>query len=599
MPNGTKFGDFTFDGSYADLRDHATWAYDQLSQPCTNRENIIDEIAGRNYSDDGGTSDRRSINLMEMYMSVFLRANFSREPSVSVSTDFQDKKMTADMLERAGRYTLKRCNAGGVWTAAVAEGLIGGMGMVKYGLKQSGTVQMLNNDIPVAEPTMRAVRLPDMLLDVAADNAYEMDFLGDFFRMTRQEIESSPLFANVSSDELASLAERQGSSNRVGNNSRRLSMMAQNRPTREFRQKVDCVDICVPSQGIILTCDALFELGHPLAERKYYGRNDPRNLGPYELLVYTPLPGEIVGLPPLSNLQDLHVAVNELWNKAVRDAVEAKQILYAQAAARQDADRTMKAPNGQVVFGNTPAEMMRELRFRGADPNTVMLVMQGEQLFNRRSGNMDALAGLGPQAETLGQDKLIQEAASRKIEDMQQQTETFVLFGIEKLMWYPFTDPLINIPLSYSVPGWDEFSAQDTLTREDIRGEYLDYNFGLVPHSINRLTPQQRVAAAVRMFELCQPLLEMAATQSGDLFQVREFIESIAELSGVSDIVEDWFIHTSPSRFGERKAVGQPPAKGAFSRREYVRRGAPRPAGQNDQQMNQLMSLAMSNTEAG
>ena len=597
MPNGKKYGEFTFEGSYSDLEDHVTWAYDQLDDACKNREAVIDEIAGLHYSSDGGTEDRRSINLMEMYLSVFLRANFSREPSVSVTTDYQENKMTADMLERAGGFLLRRADAGGVWTDAVSEGLIGGMGMVKYGLKQSGTLQMQNNNVPVAEPAMRSVRLPDMLLDVAADNRYEMDFVGDFFRMSQQEIEASPLFANVNRDELAGLAEQQGNA-RLGKNGRRMTILGQNRPKREFRPKIDLVDIYIPSQGIILTCDSSFELGRPLMERPYYGRVDPRNLGPYELLVYSPLPGEIVGLAPLSNLRDLQVAVNELWNKATRDALAAKQFMYAQAAAQRDAERMKKAENGEVIFGNTPADMVREMRVRGADPATVMLVMQGEQLFNRRAGNMDALAGLGPQAETLGQDELIQQAASRKIEDMQQVTETHVFNGIAKLMWYPFTDPLIQVPLSYRIDGWDEFVDVYTMTREDIRGEYTDYNYGIVPHSINRLTPQQKVAAAVRMYELAAPLLEMAASQSGDVFQVREFIKSIAELSGVQDIVEDWFIHTTPARFGMQSPVGNAPKKSPFSRREYIRKGAPKPPGNNDQQMSQLMSMAMSNGEA-
>lgn len=582
---------------YADLipllKSHVQDSNDQLALPRRNRRNILREMVGM-HQFPGGTDDRRPVNLIEMFSTTFVRANISRAPAVRVSTSIAPLKTLANSLSLAQNVVMKRMDIERTWASAVAASMVG-LGVTYYGLGTSGdTIQIGDDKFAVARPIARNITLDDFIIDMNA-TSFEpecLDFIGHYSVMPIRNILNNPYF----DQEMAALLRpmRGMARDRDHGGEERADSIAHGQGSwRVVRDKVELITLAIPSEGIVMICDAALSLPRPLKIRRHYGPGTH----PYELLGFTEVDGNLLPLAPLTNLQDLHLMVNELFNKASRDALAEKTLLYAQASAKRDADTVTNAANGSTVIGMNPPEMLKEVHFRGANPNTIATLMQGKMLFNSQAGNIEALAGLGPQSDTLGQDRMIVASASQKLEDMKKASMKAFKAGCERIGYYLFTDPYLEVPITFRLDKFKDFEATDVLRAEDIRGDFIDFNFDIVPFSQIDMTPRQKLQSVLEIFQTIAQFIPMAA-QQGEIFQVGEFMRSIAELANVEDVVGGWFLSGEP----QTEAIGTLPAKvGGGKGGEYIHRNVSgtSPQGQDVRQIQALLSAGASNDGGG
>lgn len=60
------------------------------------------------------------------------------------------------------------------------------------------------------------------------------------------------------------------------------------------------------------------------------------------------------------------------------------------------------------------------------------------------AGNLDVLGGLSAQSDTLGQDRILNQSANQRINDMQSRVYSFTTKVIEALGWYVWNDPTLE-----------------------------------------------------------------------------------------------------------------------------------------------------------
>jgi len=131
-------------------------------------------------------------------------------------------------------------------------------------------------------------------------------------------------------------------------------------------------------------------------------------------------------------------------------------------------------------------DRIREITFGGADERGYEHLALLRQYFSEIAGNTDILGGLAAESPTLGQDQMLWTNASIRVDDMRQQVHAFTRRIVEKLAWYLWTDPLIDLPLVKRTGG---VQREVTFSAETREGDFLDYNFDIEPYSLRPDSP--------------------------------------------------------------------------------------------------------------
>ena len=222
-------------------------------------------------------------------------------------------------------------------------------------------------------------------------------------------------------------------------------------------------------------------------------------------------------------------------------------------------------------------------------------------MFSYFAGNLDSLGGLSPQSETIGQDKLLSEAASSRLKQMAERTVDFAVGIFEALAWYEWTDPVKVRHIEKEIPGMD-MSVRSEWSAQTRQGDFEDYDFDIDVYSMQDDSPStklQKIGAALERFVF--PILPSLEQQGGKI-DFQELVALIARLGNIpelNDIV----------RFQSIETMGmQPPAGGASAEpgmpvnttRNYVRSSRPGAtrAGKDDVMARLLMGGTVQGSEA-
>jgi hypothetical protein len=264
--------------------------------------------------------------------------------------------------------------------------------------------------------------------------------------------------------------------------------------------------------------------------------------------------------------------VGKLFRKCGRQAERQKTITGVRTGAEKDGSRVLKASDGDMIGLDDP-KSTQEYKYGGVDPQTLAFLIQTKDLASYMWGNLDALGGLSPQADTLGQDQLLTANASKRIEDMQDRTVEFVKDVTTDLAWYLFTDPLIEMPLVKRVPGTD-IEIPTAFRAEDREGDFLDYNFDIEPYSMQHQSPGMRIQTLMEIFErLLAPAMPMLEAQ-GITINFEAFLQTISKYRNMPELQDILVFSGPPQSYGEGP-VGQPPKQSPVTTRRYERVNRP------------------------
>lgn len=264
--------------------------------------------------------------------------------------------------------------------------------------------------------------------------------------------------------------------------------------------------------------------------------------GPYEMLALARLPSNLMPIPYIAIIYDLHILLNELARGIRRRAEAEKNIGLYPLNKERDAEAIRDSQDGQLVGVTVPGEI-KEFRFGGVDPRAYEPVQFFQMWQNRIAGNPDLLGGQAARSETLGQDQILMQQASIRINRARQRVQTFVQRIIEKIAWFVWTDPHTSQELTMEVKGMKIPMRWDAGVRE---GDFLDYNFSIQPYSMTPDSPDmqyQRTMEIVR--DVIVPLAPIAASQ-GTFPNIQELVALLCKKRNIKDS-DLWWTQGTPA----------------------------------------------------
>lgn len=469
------------------------------------------------------------------------------------------------------------------------------VGCVKCGHMDSGYLVHGPDNQTVAGTVPRATSIGfDWLVrDVTATLPHEMRYVGNGYRMAYADLADNEQYDQTVVRKLWATSKYTSTQypTRIGDNDEPLSreMLDRAVDSDDMEPMCDVFDLWLPADGVVAT----YALNGPMMF------TDPKLLctvdwdgdrqGPYQLLTLSDAPENMLTGGPAARLRILHKLINSIARKQATRARGQKQVNVFRPGAQKDADQIRMAGDGEWRAVDD-TENVKPFVVPGPDPNLQMFAKDVFGWFDRFAGNLQAAAGLGPQAGTAAQDELIHTQVSRRESFQLQRVVSFterVSVNLANLIW---NDESLFIPLEYQIPN-TQYKVPVDWKPGQRKGRFEDYNIRVDPYSMPYQSPQQAMQGVMGFLQgVMLPSVQMWQQQGH--IDWAQLVEMWSELNNLPQIQRVWVSDVMPNSDqpqpqGKAPAIPQPPK--TYKRTPRNSNGA---ATQRAEQGNSLLAMA-------
>ena len=562
-------------GWYRRLRRSMNESDRRLKDSVDQHAKFLKAIAGDEYANSG--ADPTPVNFLSLATSIYTRFLASRNPNVMVRSKRRELVDYGDKLKVALDHLIKEISLGRTLAESVMQAMTS-MGIVKIGITDSDRDGVDGYEHDAGQIYVDPVYYEDWFHDMNARRLEAAHFMGNWYRLPVDYVRSSDIFKNKrdlmpdNRDESSGLPSNRFSSLELS--------MGKHLFTEDYRDMYDLGDVWLPYEQVMVTVHRWDENRGPLVEKEWDGPEG----GPYSTLGFGGLPGNVVAKPPCADWYQRHALLNTLFTKLSNQALEQKSIGIATRGAAGDGEEINKTKNGQMVTVDNPGEV-QEMSFGGPDQLVLAFMLQLKQLFSYFGGNIDVIGGLSSAAPTLGQEQLMQQGSTQRLNDMQDATTDFTREIIRKMAWYEWYHPdkqmIMDLPidgLSYDIEF--EWSSE---TRE---GDLLDYFIELHPHSTRSRTPGEVMQSLHQLTtQVLLPLQQAGATQ----LDVDKLIAEYVELADLKPELRDVVKAIDPATLPQQQNGSGRAMQSPVTTRNYNRTSQGQQQNPDEQLMLSLM----------
>lgn len=573
-----------------------------LRTPRQNRFDMVRQYVGRRWSDEGAPQTV-PCNLISQYVGIVGRKLIAHNPRVMLSTWSHRARPVVKAMQDWANKEIERIDLVDTLSECVLDGLFS-IGVCKVALATPGDAALAGWKLQAGQPFAEAIDLDDFVFDVHCRKLREAGFMGHRYRVPLATIRESKLYSrdrktlSASYDQLYNMEGDE----RIGI----LGRTTLGGDEEEYEDFVDLWEIYLPRHKVVITLrdDNLTgastggdvkadpHFGKALRIQKWLGPDE----GPYHILGFGRVPGNPMPKAPVQDLYDLHISINNMHRKLLRQAHDYKRWTAVQGGAASDGSRIMEVNDGDIIRVDNPDKMVT---MEASVPNQqlYMLFAQMKELFSWLSGNLDVMGGLSPQGDTATQENLLNANSSAAINEMQQRTVDFSSSVIKSLCWFWHHHPQQVMKSEYQVPGQKGMSVVRRvhpfgqgrgprgLRRLARDHSWDDMAVKVDPYSMPHLTPQQRLQMLNQIVQQTYIPMAQIAQQQGVSLDYSAYLDKVGQYMDDPDLGEILTVGEPPQQSGDSGGGGgAPPTAGpppATTTRNYVRRSLGKQGDQN------------------
>ena len=507
------------------------------------------------------------VNMLKLAVQISIRSLAARSPRVLISTREPSLRATAANLELAVNDIPLEIGFEETLRQFVLEALFT-IGVCKIGLSKVSEIM----GVPYGKPFVDIITMDNYFVDMTAEHRSEIQYEGNDYWLTVDAIKE---LGWLTKDKLRELGDGPGEA--VGSDDR-AGVGSSDESKQPFKKRIWVRDVWLPEERRIVTYAP--KLDKLLNDEAFDG---PKH-GPYYVLGFSDVPGSLLPLSPVSVLRDLNELANALFRKLGCQADDQKRVLGFPGGDDEGVQNFKGAKDGEGIqyAGAEPTK----LEAGGIDAGTLAFYGQCREHCSYVGGNLDALGGLAPQTETLGQDKLLTESASAQQRDMQAATVSVVREMFRALAWYEWHDPVGERTLEKPIPGIPGKSIPVKWNRESRQGDFDEFSLEIDVYSLMDDSPNLRLQRLGLILErYVFPLLPEIQRQGGEL-DVPALIGMVAKLADFREL-HDIVVFTGEPQPTD---TGQPTGQPSETKRTYEHTSKPAPASQASDMLNQFLN---------
>jgi len=409
------------------------WSIKQMAKPRQLRIDAIRQYVGAHYADNGNEK-RVPTNFLELAVTIYTRQLAARAPRVMIEANAPSLRPYAKNMELAINQIPDEIQLGNTLRKAVVEAMFA-FAVAKVGIASSGKVSLGHDEGSVF---VDLVSLDDYFCDMSATTRDSIQYEGNDYWVCLEDAQAMAGGEKVEADKHTIIGSQ---------GEQRADGVSVSEGADLYEEKVWLRDVWLPESKKVVTYGV--KSGKLLRTVDW---NGPA-CGPYHVLGFSDVPGNLFPLPPVALWRDLHELGNNLFRKLGRQADSKKTVAAFQGGNDDDANALKNASDGEGIkySGQKP----ESITVGGIDAPTLAFYMQVRDLFSYFAGNLDTLGGLAPQSSTVGQDKLLAQSASARLKTMSEQTIDFAKGIFKSLAFYEWEDPVKERTIEKFVPGTD------------------------------------------------------------------------------------------------------------------------------------------------
>ena len=493
---------------------------------------MVRQFVGGSWS-DGGAPDRVPVNFLEMALNIYRRQVAARAPRIIVRSKNGDNVSFADDLEIAVNLAIEDMRFDDTMRKWVLEAMFG-MGILKVGLAPSSQKEVMGFTHDPGQPFADVVDFEDFVFDITAKRWDQVQFCGNRYSLPLEAIKDLKMFPRK--EAVAETYRRNTNEGGDETISNLVDDGGSAYSNQTYMELVELWDIWLPYDNVVATFQTSPDGGIDAREPLRVVEWDGPEGGPYHLLSFGDIPGQIMPLPPAALMIDLHELGNRVFRKLGRQADRQKTITLVASSNQDDGRRISAANDGDAIAVDRP-EATKEIRYGGVDQAGLAFFQQLRQLTSYFGGNLETLGGLNNATNTASQEQLVKGQATMRISDMQERATDAATKVIKTISYYMWTDPVRAYRIPKKIPGTDMIIQSD-LKPERRDGEFLDYAIEIIPFSMQSRTPSERLQTAMQIMQTyilpMAPLLQ----QRGLVPDIEAFLKMSAELSGAPEVMD-------------------------------------------------------------
>jgi hypothetical protein len=233
--------------------------------------------------------------------------------------------------------------------------------------------------------------------------------------------------------------------------------------------------------------------------------------------------------------------------KLIAQAGAQKDLLAVGGSADKDSKTVIDAPDRAAIRVDNP-DKLKPLHFPGADPGNQAFGLALWDLINKLGGNIEAMAGLGAQAGTATQEKIINANSSATVADMQELTLQLIASVADALCWYYHYHPELVMKTSWAAesdptlqvptPVYPARTPRKAPTDRIRDFPYEALQVRIDPYSLQHQTPQGKLAFILQVVTQVLTPLAPLLMQDGVKIDANNLLQKLSEFSGVAELAE-------------------------------------------------------------
>ena len=569
------------------LQQAINYSYRELRPARVADKSAMMQYLTTHYSDNGA---RKPVpfNLLELAITIYTQRLTGGSPRVLMTTKHRELYPANAKLQRGTNHLLEEIDFGVTLADAVQGGFFSPFGIVKTGLDQQGPpVEWMGYLHDVMQPFADSILFNNWVHDMTVGRDEKSQFEGDRYSIEMED--ALDRWDGPGMKDLVSLREV------VGDEEDRVEDLSQgnNRWQREYwREITEVWDIWDWKNNRVISL-AAGDVRDAVVTGEYLGVIDwdgPES-GPYDKLRFNPVRGNINGLPPVAIWRDMHDLANNIMRKLGRQA-QRQKLVYGVVPGGEDDGITLKnASDGQMVKIRDPKAVV-PITHPGVDSNLLATLLTVKNNASWLWGNLDALGGLSPQSETLGQDRLLTASSSQRILKMQTSVLNFTTKVVRKLSEYLYTDPFIILP---QIKRYGNTEVPMHWTPEDREADFTQYNIKIQPYSLQHRSPSEKLELIKNtIHQLYAPFAQQFAAQGVSL-DLEALMKLVGEYGDLPEL-EEILIYTNPRHpdEGPERALQSPVTSRTNTR---INRPGSTSQGKDEAMMTSLLGGGQQNSQ--
>jgi hypothetical protein len=565
-------------------------SYETMDDFRQSRHKLIEQYVGHFYS-ERGTEYETIFNLINQTLRIIQAVFAANNPKVDVCSYSPEMFPTAKQFENALNVYIDDMELRTVFRENIADAFFG-IGCNCVFMKDTDTRfhGMLESEENVwydpGQPWIGRISMDDLILDMGARHIDKMRYCGHYYRADFEKVKKEPGYSKRVVKKLTPTKAD------VVYNYNPAKNIGSDQEDDDLKDMITLMDLWIPENGMVYTFAVGFD-EPPLIEREWNGSQQ----GPYKFLSFGDVPDSPMPSSPGIQLKGLHDLVNESLSKEARQMRDQKTVHYYEPGGEDDARRVGDAADREWVKVQD-VKRLGQMVQNGVDPNTIAFRMGLTDLFDRAAGNLRAMGGLGQQADTAEQEKIIQGAVSRIESDLMSAFTKFTSDCCRELGYLVHNSETTEIKASMEVVPGIEVDASwppTDMYGNPEKGNFEDFRFKIVQHSTRYKDSQMKLAETWDFINRIAPLLPMFNAQ-GMTINMQELIEDIARLSDRPEYLRYIEPLTQIQQEAAQQQTGET-RQSPITSREQVRRNVPT-GGTMDSRSNILQQVFSGNSQA-